>query len=164
MKPSPLFCGIYQNKQNLLNRFKFSRRLIIIFFFSFSFWILSLPAPPFFLLPSRGTKGQETDEKGEHKTNPQNLETETNVTLLSHRAVILLCMCIITLKLFFTTFILLIFFNFSSLCLVFCILFPCLIALLDGFSLFSLYYILIFLLLLHPCSNNTQLFIYIIRM
>ena len=54
---------------------------------------------------------------------------------------------------------LLVLFYFSSLSLVFLILFLCLIALLDWFSSFSLYCILIVLLSLHPCSNNTQLLI-----
>ena len=50
-------------------------------------------------------------------------------------------------------------FYLSSLYLVFLILFLCLIVLFDWFSLFSLYCILIFLLSLHPCSNNTELLI-----
>ena len=37
-------------------------------------------------------KGPVTDRKGEHKAKPKNLEAETNVTLLSHRAGILLFM------------------------------------------------------------------------
>ena len=57
-----------------------------------------------------------------------------------------------------TSFILLVFF-FSSVCLVFFVLFLCLIALFDWISLFSLYCILIFLLLLHLGSNNTLLLI-----
>ena len=99
----------------------------------FSFWI-----PLFFFLPpsetirSGVTNDPETDWKGEHKANPKNRETETNVTLLFHRAGILLCMyIIIILQLFFTTFTLSVFFHFSSLCLVLLILFLCLIALLD---------------------------------
>ena len=50
-------------------------------------------------------------------------------------------------------------FYFSSLCLIFLILFLCLIALFDWFSLFSLYCILIFLLSFHTHSNNAQLLI-----
>ena len=101
-------------------------------------------------------KGPETDRKGEHKANP--IETETSVTLLYHRAGILLFMCIIIFFIIFT-FILLVLLNFSSLCLVFLILFLCLVALFDWFSLFSLYCILIFLLSLHLCTNNTLLLI-----
>ena len=49
-------------------------------------------------------KSPEIDQKEEYKVNPQNWETETNVTLLSHRTGILLFICII---IFFTTLILL---------------------------------------------------------
>ena len=54
-------------------------------------------------------KGPETDQKREHKAKPQNWETETYVTLLFHRADILLFMCIIIIIIhYFTTFILLV--------------------------------------------------------
>ena len=71
------------------------------------------------------------------------------------------CVCVLLLSCnFFYHFYFISIFYFSSLCLVSLILFPCLIALLDCFSLFFLYCILIFVLSLHPCSNNTQLLIW----
>ena len=136
--------------------------LIIIFFIldPLYFFLFFSLIPPSETIRSGVTKGPKTDPKGKHKTNPQKLRNWENDTFLSHRAGILLCMrIIIVLQWFFTTFVLLEFFYLSSLCLVFLILFLCLIALFDCFSFFSLYCILIFLLSLHPCSNNTQLLI-----
>ena len=104
-------------------------------------------------------KCSETDTKGEHKANPQNWETETNVTLLSLRAGILLFMCIIIILSLFHHFYFISIFYISSLCLVFLTLFLCLIALFDWFSLFYLYCILIFILSLHSFTNNTLLLI-----
>ena len=80
--------------------------------------------------------------------------------MLSHRPGILLFISIIIIfSLFYHFYFIGFFFYISSLYLVFLVSFLCLIALLDWFSLFSFYSILIFLLSLHPCSNNAQLLI-----
>ena len=76
--------------------------LLFIFFlvplFLSLFFFLLFFLPPSWTIRRGVTKCPETDWKGEHKANPQNQETETNVTLLSYWAGILLCTCCTFLK------------------------------------------------------------------
>ena len=87
-------------------------------------------------------------------------EKQTNFTFLCYRTCILLFISINIFH-YFYVFYFIITFYFSSFCLLFFILFICLIASFDWFSLFSFSYcILIFLLSLHLYSNNTLLFVF----
>ena len=115
----------------------------------------------FFSFPSEtirpgAVKGLETDPKREHKANLNNWETDKFHFAISENLHVIVCLYYYYYFIIFTSFISI--FYFSFFCLVFFILFVCLIALFDWFSLFSLSWcILIFLLLLHLCSNNTLL-------
>ena len=123
--PNPLFLWHPGRQQNSPNRFQVTRRLIIYLFIYFSFFFVS-PSFYFFFFPRSETiklgvrKCPGTDQKGEQEANLKNWETKTNVTLLSHRAGMLLFICIIILSLFLP---LLFYFIFLFLFLMFS--FPC---------------------------------------
>ena len=94
-----------------LNRFKGGLLLYIFFLFGSS---LFLPPPFYFLPPSetirpRVAKGPETDRKEEHKANPQNWETETNVTCSSIELAFY-CVCVLLLSSNYFLLLLLVFF------------------------------------------------------
>ena len=105
----PSSCSIQEDQQNSLNRFKVSRKFFFFFHSSVFFSLFFLPLSETI---RRGVvKCPDTNPKGEHKANTKNWEHETNVTLLSYRAGILLF--VLLFFHYFTTFILLEFFFIS---------------------------------------------------
>ena len=92
-------------------------------YFSFYFLLLFFFFSPSETIRPGAMKEPESDPKRGYKANPNNWETEKNITLLFQRICMLLFICIIIIFHDFTSFILLVLFNFSSFCLVFFILF-----------------------------------------
>ena len=152
--PTSSSSDIQEDKQNSLNSFRLAAGFFIFFLLCYSLFFSLFHLPSSKTIRHGVTKGPEIDSKGENKANHKNWETETNVTLLSHRAGILLFMCIIII---FTIFLLLFYYYFLLLFLTFSLphfisQFNCIVWLI----FFILYCVLIFLLSLHPCSNNTH--------